>query len=391
MKRKICIVTGTRAEYGLLYWLMREIQEDSELELQIIATSMHLSPEFGLTYKVIEEDGFSINRKIEMLLSSDTAVGVAKSTGLGLIGFAEAFEDLRPDMVVLLGDRFELLSAATAALIARTPIAHIHGGETTEGAFDEAIRHSITKMSHLHFTSTEEYRRRVIQLGEHPDRVFNVGALGIENIRKLRLLDRSELEDKIGFALGDKCILVCFHPVTLEENTAGEQFKTLLNAIDQFSDLRVIFTKANADTGGRVINRMIDDYTVRNRKRAAGFTSMGQLLYLSALRQVVALVGNSSSGILEAPSLVVPTVNIGDRQKGRVRTDSVIDCAATREAILRALKKALSPAFKESIREMVNPYEKENPAEKVKEIVKSSELGNILKKRFHDIPAAGGQ
>ena len=264
--RKICIVTGTRAEYGLLYWLIKELQQDPDLEIQIIATCMHLSPEFGLTYRQIEEDGFKIDKKIEMLLSSDTPVGISKSMGLGMIGFAEAYEELKPDIIILLGDRFETFCSAAAACVSRISIAHIHGGETTQGAVDEAFRHSITKMSHLHFTSTEGHRKRVIQLGESPDRVFNVGALGIENIRRLPLLSREDLEEEIGFSLGQQCILVTYHPVTLEKVTAQMQFNNFLNAIDKMDGLHAIFTKANADTDGRIINQMIDEYVTTKKK-----------------------------------------------------------------------------------------------------------------------------
>ena len=386
MKREVCIVTGTRAEYGLLFWLMKEIQEDSDLVLQIIATGIHLSPEFGLTYKQIEGDGFKIDKKIEMLLSSDTPVGISRSMGLGMIGFAEVYEELKPDIVVLLGDRFETFCAAAAACISRIPIAHIHGGETTQGAVDEAFRHSITKMSHLHFTSTEEYRKRVIQLGESPDRVFNVGALGIENIRKLPLLSRKDLEKEIGFSLGQQCILVTYHPVTLEQATAQIQFQNLLNAIDTIDGLHIIFTKANADTEGRIINQMIDEYVTRKKKNAAiSFTSMGQIRYLSAMKHVDAVVGNSSSGIVEAPSFKAPTVNIGDRQKGRVQTRSVINCSPTKDVIIQALKQVLSPEFKQSIQDMTNPYEKEKTAKNIKEIIKHFDLINILKKEFYDM------
>jgi len=386
MRRKICIVTGTRAESGILYWLMKEIQADADLELQIIATGMHLSPEFGLTYRQIEEDGFKIDKKIEILLSSDTPTGISKSMGLGMIGFAEVYEELKPDIIVLLGDRFELLAAASAAMVARIPIAHLHGGETTEGAFDESIRHSITKMSHLHFTATEAYRKRVIQLGESPDQVFNVGALGIENIRKLPLLSREDLGKEIGFSLGKRCILVTYHPVTLEQATAQTQFQNLLNAIDTIDGLHVIFTKANADTEGRIINQMIDEYKTTNKTNAAiSFTSMGQLRYLSAMKHVDAVVGNSSSGIVEAPSFKVSTVNIGDRQKGRVQTRSVINCSPTKQAIIQALKKALSPEFRQSIQNIINPYEKEGTAKNIKKIIKKFDLRDILKKEFYNI------
>ena len=383
--RNICIVTGSRAEYGLLYWLMKDIQEDADLELQLIATGMHLSPEFGLTYRQIEKDGFKIDKKIEMLLSSDTPVGISKSMGLGMIGFAEAYDELRPDIVVLLGDRFETFCAAGAACVSRIPIGHIHGGETTQGVVDEAFRHSITKMSHLHFASTEEYRKRVIQLGENPERVFNVGALGIENIQKLLFLPRENLEKEIGFSLGQQCILVTYHPVTLEKATAQIQFQNLLNAIDTIDDLHVIFTKANADTDGRIINRMIDEYVTIEKNSAISFTSMGQLGYLSTMKHVDAVVGNSSSGIVEAPSFIVPTVNIGDRQKGRVQSRSVINCSPTKDAIIKALKRAFSPEFRQSIQEMTNPYGKENTARNIKEIIKYFDLTNILKKEFYDI------
>lgn len=385
MKRKICIVTGARAEYGLLYRLMKDIQEEKDLKLQIITTGMHLSPEFGLTYRQIEDDGFKINKKIEMLLSSDTPVGVSKSMGLGMIGFAEAYDELRPDIVVVLGDRFETFCATSAACVFRIPIAHLHGGETTQGAVDEAFRHSITKMSHLHFTSTQKYKERVIQLGESPDRVFNVGALGIENIHRLPLLSREDLEKEIGFSLGQRCILVTYHPVTLEQSTAQTQFQNLLNAIDIIDGLHVIFTKSNADTEGRIINQMIDEYATIKKNTAISFTSMGQLRYLSAMRHVDAVVGNSSSGIIEAPSFKIPTVNIGDRQKGRIQADSVINCEPNRKSVTKALKQALSAEFRQSIQGMVNPYEKENTMENIRQIIKNSDLRGILKKEFRDL------
>jgi GDP/UDP-N,N'-diacetylbacillosamine 2-epimerase (hydrolysing) len=383
--RKICIVTGTRAEYGLLYLLMKEIQQDADLELQIIATGMHLSPEFGLTYKQIEEDGFTIDRKIEMLLSSDTPVGISKSMGLGMIGFADGYEGLKPDIIILLGDRFETFCAAAAACVSRIPIAHIYGGETTQGAMDEAFRHSITKMSHLHFTSTEDYRKRVIQLGEPPDTVFNVGGLGIENIRRLTLLSQKDLEKEIGFSLGEKSALVTYHPVTLEKAAAKLQFGNLLNAIDAIDDLHVIFTKANADAEGRIINQMIDEYVQTRKDMVISFTSMGQIRYLSAMKHVDAVVGNSSSGIVEAPSFKVPTVNIGDRQKGRIQAKSVINCYPEKEAILQALRRALSPKFRQIIQDIENPYEKEDTAKNIKGILKQFDAKNILKKEFYDI------
>jgi GDP/UDP-N,N'-diacetylbacillosamine 2-epimerase (hydrolysing) len=385
MKRKICIVTGTRAEYGLLYWLMKKIQEDPDFELQIIASGMHLSPEFGLTYRQIEKDGFKIDKKIEMLLSSDTSIGISKSMGLGMIGFAEVYADLKPDIIVLLGDRFEIFSAASAAMIARIPIAHLHGGEATEGLIDEPIRHSITKMSHLHFTATKEYRRRVAQLGESPDRVFNVGGMGIDNIRKLKLLDRAEFEDTINFKLGKKNLLITFHPVTLEHATARNQFQNLLNALDELQDTKFIFTKPNADTEGRVIIKMIDDYVSRNCHKAIAFVSLGQLRYLSALKFVDVSVGNSSSGLAEAPTFKIGTINIGDRQRGRLKAGSVIDCEPNKESILSAIKKLYSKEFQEKLKVAKNPYGEGGAAEKIKKILKGVDLTDILKKEFYDV------
>ncbi len=383
-KRKICVVTGTRAEYGLLYWLMKEIEEDNNLELQLIVTGMHLSPEFGLTYKEIEKD-FKIDKKIEMLLSSDTSVGISKSMGLAQISFAEAYKELQPDMLVVLGDRYEIFSAVSSAMIARIPIAHLHGGEATEGAFDESIRHSITKMSHLHFTGTDEYKNRVIQLGEQPQRVFNVGGMGIENIKRLKLLSKDEFEKSIDFKLNKKNIIVTFHPVTLESATAKKQFQNLLDAIDTLNDTCIIFTKANSDTDGRVINSMIDDYVSKNSDKAVGFTSLGQLRYLSALQYVDAMIGNSSSGLAEAPSFKIGTINIGDRQKGRIMADSVINCKSDRESILKSFKKLYSKVFQEELKTSINPYGDGCASLKIIEELKKVNLKNILKKSFYDI------
>lgn len=382
--RKVCVVTGTRSEYGLLYWLMKEIETDDDLKLQVIATGMHLSPEFGLTYKEIEKE-FKINKKIEMLLSSDTSIGISKSMGLAQISFAEAYEELKPDIVVVLGDRYEIFSAVSAAVIARIPIAHLHGGETTEGAFDEYIRHSITKMSHLHFTATEEYRNRVIQLGEHPNRVFNVGGMGIENIKRLKLLSQEELENSIDFKLNKKNILVTFHPVTLENSTAREQFKELLDVIDELKDTNIIFTKANSDTDGRVINQMIDEYVVKNSSKSICFISLGQLRYLSALQFIDAVVGNSSSGLLEAPSFKIATINIGDRQKGRLEANSVIDCESNKGSILQAFDKLYSRDFQNNLRDSINPYGDGCASIKIIEELKKADLKNILKKSFYDL------
>jgi len=383
-KRKICVVTGTRAEYGLLYWLMKEIEEDKDLELQLIVTGMHLSPEFGLTYKEIEKD-FKIDKKIEMLLSSDTSVGISKSMGLAQIGFADVYEELQPDILVVLGDRYEIFSAVSSAMILKIPIAHLHGGETTQGAFDESIRHSITKMSHLHFTATSEYKNRVIQLGEQPNRVFNVGGLGIDNIKKLKLLSKDEFEESIDFKLNEKNILVTFHPVTLENSTAKKQFQNLLDAIDILKDTNIIFTKANSDTDGRIINSMIDEYVKNNSDKSVGFTSLGQLRYLSALRYIDAMVGNSSSGLAEAPSFKIATINIGDRQKGRIMADSVIDCNSDIDSITNAFQLSQSNSFRNILLNSTNPYGDGGASEKIKDIIKDIELKDILKKSFYDI------
>lgn len=385
--KKVCVITSTRAEYGLLKPLLAQIAQEESLELQIVATGAHLSPEFGLTYKQIEEDGFDIAEKIEILLSSDTAIGVSKTMALALSGLAECFARLRPDILVVLGDRYEIFAAVAAAAVANVPVAHISGGETTQGAFDEAFRHSITKMSYLHFTSTEEYRRRVIQLGEQPDRVFCVGALGVENIKKMPLLSKEELEREIGFSLKERYALVTFHPVTLEKQTAAGQFENLLWALDQMKDLKVIFTKANADTDGRVINAMIDAYAKKNKDRVAAYTSLGQLKYLSAMKYADVVVGNSSSGIVEAPAMGVPTLNIGDRQKGRIMGESIVSCPPEAQAILDALKACLAPEFKGKTRQLPNPYGNGDTSRQITEIIKDCLYNKTidLKKQFYDL------
>jgi GDP/UDP-N,N'-diacetylbacillosamine 2-epimerase (hydrolysing) len=384
-KRKICVVTGTRAEFGLMQILLRELQDDPEVDLQIIATGMHLSPEFNLTYRSIIDAGFNITKKIEVLLSSDSAVGISKSMGLAMISFSEAYSDLQPDVIVVLGDRFEIFGAVAAALICRIPVGHIHGGEATEGLIDESIRHSITKMSHLHFTASEKYRHRVIQLGEQPDRVFFTGTPGIDNIAQLELLSRLEFEDSIDFKLGEKNnILVTFHPVTLEKNSAERQFNEVLKALNELEDARVIFTMPNADTDGRIIMRQINQFVDNSKGKAKAFTSLGQVRYLSALKNMNLVLGNSSSGLIEAPSFRIPTVNVGDRQKGRIKADSVIDCEPNAKSIREAVHKALSAEFQHSIKSMVNPYGTAGASEKIKNILKSFPLEGILKKEFYD-------
>jgi UDP-hydrolysing UDP-N-acetyl-D-glucosamine 2-epimerase len=383
-KRKVCIFTGTRAEYGLLKPLMEEIKKEPSLELQIVASGMHLSPEFGLTYKEIEKDGFKIDEKVEILLSSDTPVGICKSIGLGVISYSETLERLKPDIVVILGDRFEALAFAIASFVHRIPIAHLYGGELTYGAIDEAFRHSITKMSYLHFTSTEEYRKIILQLGESPDRVFNVGALGIDNIRKMKLLSKKELESKLGFKFGKKNFLVTYHPVTLEKGTSKKQFENLLSVLEEYKDIKLIFTKANADTEGRIINYMIDKFVQYNKERAIAFTSMGQLLYLSTMQYVDAVVGNSSSGIIEAPSFKIGTINIGDRQKGRIKAESVIDCEPTKESIRRAIEILYSTSFQSKLKNVVNPYGDGHAAKRIVRVLSSTNI-STLKKDFHVI------
>jgi GDP/UDP-N,N'-diacetylbacillosamine 2-epimerase (hydrolysing) len=383
--KKILVVTGTRAEYGLLRWVIDGIAKSNLLELQLCVTGMHLSPEFGLTYKEIEKDGYSIDSRVEMLLSSDTASGVTKSMGLGLISFADEFERLKPDLILILGDRYEIMCVAMAATIARIPIAHLHGGEATEGLIDEPIRHSVTKMSHLHFVAAEEYRKRVIQLGENPERVFRVGGLGIDNFLKLDLLSKQKLENSLDFELGTKSMLVTFHPVTLESNTSGEQMRELLNALSEFKDHKIVFTMPNADTDGREIFKLIESFCKDNHNCRA-FTSLGQLRYLSCLKYVGLVVGNSSSGLLEVPSFNIPTVNIGDRQKGRLKAASVIDCNPEERQITASINKAISAEFKNSCKLVKNPYGEGGASKIILQRLEEIDCTNLLKKKFFDIP-----
>ena len=342
--RKICVVTGTRAEYGLLRRLMRMIKDSSETQLQVIVTNMHLSHKYGNTYQEVEKDGFTIDRKIPIIDDNDKndAVTTVKSIAKALVGFADAYTELKPDMVVVLGDRYEILAAATAALIERIPIAHIHGGEVTEGAFDDAIRHSITKMSHLHFASTEAYRKRIIQLGEQPDHVFYTGAVGVENVKRLPLMSKEEIEKEIDFKIDKNTILVTYHPVTLGNRTAKDDIDDFISALEERKDLRVIFTMPNSDTGSQFIVEAVNGFVDRNPVRAKAFKSLGVVRYLSVMRQVAAVVGNSSSGIVEAPFMGIPVVNIGDRQKGRHLCKNVIQCGRGYEDILEAVNKMQS-------------------------------------------------
>lgn len=383
-KRKICVVTGTRAEYGLLYWLMKEIQCDSNLRLQVVATGMHLSPEFGLTYQSIEQDGFHIDEKVEMLLSSDTPSGTAKSTGLAVIGFSDAINRLKPDIIVILGDRYEMLAAAQCAMIMGIPIAHICGGERTDGAIDDAIRHAITKMSHLHFVAAEEYRKRVVQLGENPERVYMYGAPGLDNLNRLSLLSREELEVSLSFNLSPEFLLVTYHPVTLGEEDPLSSLLELFAALDQFPNKKVIITKPNSDAGGRVLIQAIDQYSISQPERVYVTTSLGQIRYLSAMKHCSAVIGNSSSGIMEAPALRKPTVNIGIRQTGRLKASSILDCRPQKEDIENAINTALSHNFQRMLEGAESLYGKGDTAVLIKECLKSTDLDRIKKKQFYD-------
>lgn len=384
-KRRVCVVSGSRAEYGLLYWLMKEIQADPDLDLQIIATGMHLSPEFGLTYKIIENDGFHINEKVEMLLSSDTPVGIAKSIGLGVIGFADAFARLNPDVIVLLGDRFEIYAAAQAALVSRIPIAHIHGGESTEGLIDEAIRHSISKMAHLHFVANDIYKKRVIQLGENPEHVFNYGAPGLDNIKRLEFLSVRDLEKQLGINFTKPSFLITYHPVTLKKDSSAIAINELLRAFDSFPEATLLFTMPNADMENRLLNDSVISYVKKNRHRAKLFASLGQLLYLSTMKSVDVVIGNSSSGIIEAPFLKIPTVNIGDRQKGRLKADSIIDCKERTEDIEKAINRAMSSDFRKTVLPVESLYGDGNASYKIKEKIKTVNLHGIIQKIFYDM------
>ena len=382
--RKICVITGTRAEFGLLRPLIELIANDNELQLQLIATGMHLSPEFGYTLNEITEAGFMVDKKVECLLSSDSSIGVSKTIALAISGFADALAELTPDLVVVLGDRTEILGAVIATAMVNIPIAHLHGGETTEGAYDEAIRHSITKFSHLHFTSTEAYRKRVIQLGEYPDTVFNVGAIGLDAIKKLPLLDKASFEQAIGFKLKERNILITYHPVTLEKEAPIETFENILTALDELTDTALIFTHANSDKNGRIINRMITEYVSSHKDKAVEFKSLGQLRYLSALQYVDFVIGNSSSGILEVPAFYIPTINIGDRQKGRINCESVINSNNSLEDIKKSITFALDKTFREKIQQQELLYGNGTAAGKILQIIKEHNHISI-KKSFYNI------
>jgi UDP-hydrolysing UDP-N-acetyl-D-glucosamine 2-epimerase len=388
MTRRICVVTGSRAEYGLLYWILHDLKNDPAVTLQLVVTGMHLAPEFGLTVREIESDGFAISRRVEMLLSSDTSGGIAKSMGVGVMGMSDAFEQLAPDIVVLLGDRFEILAAALACLTHNIPIAHIAGGDTTEGAFDESIRHAITKMSHLHFVTNELSARRVRQLGEDPRQVRVVGSPGLDHLRRRPLLERAALEESLQAPLGPRNLLITFHPATLELGAAGKQFAELLAALDELDDdIHLWFTRPNADTGGRAISAALDTWAASRSARVRVYTSLGNLRYLSLLSQVDAIVGNSSSALYEAPSLQTPAVDIGDRQRGRLAAASVVHCPPQREAIVSAIQRALTL----DCSDVVNPYGDGDSAQRiVKALIELPAPAGLLKKSFHLTEAGHG-
>ena len=384
IKKKICVITGSRAEYGQLYSLIKAIKLSSKLELQLVVTGMHLSPEFGLTFKEIEKD-FKINKKVDILLSSDNEIGISKSMGLAQISLAETYENLKPDFILVAGDRYEIFSAVSAAMIAKIPVIHLHGGEKTEGAFDESIRHSITKMSHLHFTASKEYKNRVIQLGENPNRVFNVGGIGIDSIKEQKFLTKKKFEKSINLKLNIKNILVAFHSVTLETNTVKKQFKEILDAINELKNTNIIFTKTNSDPGGKIINKMIDEFVSKNHHKSISFISLGKIRYLSAFKYIDFVIGNSSSGLSEAPTFKVATINIGDRQRGRIKASSVIDCLPQKKRILNVVKKIYSKKFQNNLKLTKNPNGKGGASKRIVKILEKISKPHSLKKKFFDI------
>lgn len=385
--RKICVVTGTRAEYGLLSRLMRMIKDSQDTHLQVIATNMHLSPKYGNTYQEIEKDGFTIDVKVPIIdeTAPDNAITTVKSMATALSGFADAYNTLKPDLVVLLGDRYEILAAATAALIERIPIAHLYGGEVTEGAYDDAIRHSITKMSQLHFASTEAYRQRIIQMGEQPDRVFYIGAVGVENVKRLPLMNKNEIEKEIDFTIDNNTILVTYHPVTLGNRTAKDDIDDFIAVLEERKDLRVIFTMPNSDTGGQFIVDAINEFVKRNSNRSKAYKSLGVVRYLSVMKQVAAVVGNSSSGIVEVPSFGIPTLNIGDRQKGRIQAESTYNCLPDKDSVFKGLDMVLSKEFRVLASKVHNPYEKANTAEEIFKVISTYPIEQLNQKHFYDI------
>jgi len=384
MKKKICVITGSRAEYGLLKWVMKGIQEDPTCSLQTLVTGSHLSEAHGSTYKAIENDGFHIDQKVEILTNSDSSIDIAKSMGFGFIGLADALNKLHPDLIVVLGDRYEIFSAVSTALVMNIPVAHLHGGEVTEGAIDEALRHSITKMSHLHFVATDEYRQRVIQLGENPSKVFMVGGLGIDAIKKINLLDKKNLEAELNFSLGDKNLLITFHPVTLEKDLAKIHTKELLKSLEKLENTNLIFTMPNADTDGNKIMHLIKDFVLKNDNSVV-YKSLGQLLYLSCVAHMDGVIGNSSSGLTEVPSFNIGTINIGNRQGGRMQATSVINCEAESNSISNAIKTLYSIPFQKNLKLVKNPYGEGGASAKIVSKICSMPIEGLIKKRFYDL------
>jgi len=388
MARRISVVTGGRAEYGLLYWLLKEIEADAALELQLVVTGMHLSEKFGNTYRAIETDGFDIAEKVDMEIGEDRPAAQARSMGRGIVGMTAAFARLRPDIVVVLGDRYEIFAAAQAAMLSKTPIAHIHGGEITEAAMDDAMRHAITKMAHLHFVAAAPYRDRVIRMGEAPERVFVTGAPGLDNIARLDLPDVAALQADLKFPLRGGFFLVTYHPATLGETDPGDAVRQLLGALDEFPQRPCIITGVNADPGHDAVSLRLADYAAANPDRVLLRQSLGQRNYLGAMKHCAAVIGNSSSGIIEAPAMNVPTVNIGDRQKGRIRAASVIDCIEDQVMIVAAINEALSPAFAWTAFGEANPYGEAGASGAIKDVLKGAPLDGILIKQFYDVGAA---
>ena len=384
MKRKICVVSTSRADYGLLFWLLKEIEKSRFLELSLVLSGAHLEERFGLTYKEIERD-FKHFYKVPLGLENDDETALCLAFSAGVAGFSKVLEQIKPDIMVLLGDRYEMLSAGIAGMLRAVPLAHIHGGESTQGAIDEGIRHALTKMSHIHFCATSLYKKRIIQLGENPARVYNVGGLGVENIKRLELLGKKDFENSLGFKLGKKNILVTFHPQTIEKKSASKQFSQILNALDSLKDTHFIFTGANADNGGKIINEMAQSYCLKNQEKAIFVMSLGQLRYLSAIKHADIVLGNSSSGISEAPSLKKATINIGNRQKGRIKAPSIIDVKCDKSKILKAIKKAYSKDFQAKLKSVKNPYGSGFASKKIIKVLENIKLNGILQKKFYDL------
>ena len=387
LTKKVCIFTGTRAEYGLLYWLIKDISSHQDLSLQLLVSGMHLSPEFGGTSRIIEEDGFHIDEKIEMLLSSDSPRGTAKSIGVGIIGYADALDRLRPDLIIVLGDRFEALAIAQTAMIMRIPVFHIHGGEITEGAYDDAIRHAITKLSYFHFTSAEVHRRRVIQLGETPERVINVGAIGLDHVNRSELLSKQDLSYSLGFSIDSPFFIVTYHPVTAGDESSVTCFENIIKALNKFQKYKVIISYPNSDDGGRAIIPLIESFSRENRGRILALKSFGHIRYLSALKYCSVVIGNSSSGIIEAPSFQVPTVNVGVRQKGRLAAKSVFNVGTELENIVTGIKNALKAYGSSSLLPIENPYGSGNASKKIIQVIEK--FDSQKSKSFYDYPYLG--